>query len=345
VAHDDATIVVPSHHRAGGGFQNPWPGATPHGFNDFFKWRFGGERSTPAPTPPFGSLPRRRPAIVAPRAAAGYRSATWVGHSTVLLQLGALNILTDPIWSRRASPFQWLGPARYMPPAVDFDTLPDIDLVLVSHDHYDHLDAPTVRRLAKRFPQASWLCPLRVGALLRSFGVQHVVERDWWRTLEAPQFSATCTPAQHFSGRGLGDRGDRLWCGWSIAADGVRVFYAGDTALHPEFGAIASQSGPFDLVMLPIGAYEPRWFMRGVHMDPADAVRAYRDLTPAGDRPPCLGVHWGTFRLTDEPADEPPSLFARLWHDAGFPEAANWTLMHGETRSLSIGLWASDAAQ
>jgi N-acyl-phosphatidylethanolamine-hydrolysing phospholipase D len=281
-------------------------------------------------------LPHEQPSIITPRAAAGYRSATWVGHSTVLLQLGAVNILTDPIWSRRASPFQWIGPARFTRPAVDFDALPDIDVVLMSHDHYDHLDASTVRRLAKRFPHASWLCPLRVGQLLRSFGAQHVIERDWWQTVEAPQFTAMCAPAQHFSGRGLRDRGDRLWCGWSIAADGVRVFYAGDTALHPEFGAIGTQSGPFDLIVLPIGAYEPRWFMRSVHMDPADAVRAYRDLTATSDRPPCIGVHWGTFRLTDEPADEPPVLFARLWRKASLPAAANWTTTHGETRVLSI---------
>jgi N-acyl-phosphatidylethanolamine-hydrolysing phospholipase D len=277
----------------------------------------------------------KHPEIVHPRAAPGYHAATWVGHSTVLLQLGPLNVLTDPMWSERASPFRWIGPRRLMPPAVDFDALPEIDIVLLSHNHYDHLDAPTVRRLAMRFPRASWLCPLRVGTLLRSFGVQHVVERDWWQSVDTPILSAMCTPAQHFSARGLRDRGDTLWCGWTLEADGVRVFFAGDTALHPEFDAIAAAAGPFDLVMLPIGAYEPRWFMQSVHMNPDDAIEAYRALTAGTDsRPPSLALHWGTFRLTDEPVAEPAARFAQLWHAAGFPENANWTLAHGETRRL-----------
>lgn len=325
-----------AHHRAGGGFQNPRPGERPHGFKDFLKWRFGGQRRTPVPTPPFGSLPSKRPAIITPRAATGHRAATWVGHSTLLMQLGPLNVLTDPIWSRRASPLRWIGPARFMPPAVHFEALPPIDVVLISHDHYDHLDAPTVRRLTRRTPDTIWLCPLGIAPLLRSWGARHVFERDWWQTVEMPAFTATCVPAQHFSGRGLGDRGDRLWCSWTIEADGLRVFYAGDTALHPEFTAIGERAGPFDLVLLPIGAYEPRWFMRAVHMDPEDAVIAYRQLA-ADRRPPCVAIHWGTFRLTDEPVDEPPVLFARRWRDAGLPATANWTLEHGETRVLFVG--------
>jgi N-acyl-phosphatidylethanolamine-hydrolysing phospholipase D len=255
----------------------------------------------------------------------------------VLLQLGPLNVLTDPMWGERASPFALIGPRRLMAPGVDFDALPPVDVVLLSHNHYDHLDAPTIRRLAHKFPDAAWLCPLRLGGLLRSLGVRHVVERDWWQSVEAPGFSATSTPAQHFSARGLRDRGDTLWCGWTIEADGVRVYFAGDTALHPEFAAIGSTAGPFDLVMLPIGAYEPRWFMGSVHMNPEDAIEAYRGLTSGmADRPPCLALHWGTFRLTDEAVDEPPARFAQRWREAGFKESANWTFAHGETRQLSL---------
>jgi N-acyl-phosphatidylethanolamine-hydrolysing phospholipase D len=276
----------------------------------------------------------RTPSIVVPHAAPGYRSATWVGHSTVLLQLGALNVLTDPVWSERASPFRWIGPRRLMPPGVDFDALPPIDVVLLSHNHYDHLDTPTVRRIANVHPNARWLCPLGLGDLLRSCDVQQIEERDWWRSVTAPGFTATCMPARHFSARGLGDRGDTLWCGWTIAADGVRVYFAGDTALHPEFATIAATCGPFDLVMLPIGAYEPRWFMENVHMNPEDAIAAYRALTVDTARPPCLALHWGTFRLTDEAVDEPPARFASAWHAAGFPDDANWTLAIGETRLL-----------
>ncbi len=222
-----------------------------------------------------------------------------------------------------------------MPPAIDFDALPEIDVVLLSHNHYDHLDAAAVRRIGKRFPAAQWLCPLGLGALLRSWGITHVAERDWWETVDDAAFTATCTPAQHFSARGLSDRNDTLWCGWAIETDGVRVYFAGDTALHPEFGGIASKAGPFDLVLLPIGAYEPRWFMRAVHMNPQDAIEAYRALTAGhATRPPCLALHWGTFRLTDEPVDEPPRLFTRLWNDAGFSAASAWVFAHGETRRL-----------
>src|SRR6185437_3576228 len=196
----------PPHHRPGGGFQNPWPGFEEHGFGDFIRWRFGGgAKPAREPSPPRDSLPRRQPAIVRPHAARGYRSVTWIGHSTVLMQLGPLSVL-------------------------------------------------------------------------RRFGASDVIERDWWGTVEADGFRAVCIPAQHFSGRRLGDRGDRLWCGWTIAADGVKVCFAGDTALHPEMQRIASREGPFDLVMLPIGAYDPRWFMRAVHMDPGDAIAAYRAL-------------------------------------------------------------------
>jgi N-acyl-phosphatidylethanolamine-hydrolysing phospholipase D len=253
----------------------------------------------------------------------------------VVLQLGPLNVLTDPVWSERASPVRWIGPRRLMPPALDFGALPEIDLVLLSHNHYDHLDAPTVRRIAERFPRASWICPMRLGRTLRALGVQYLVERDWWQSIETPDFSVTSTPAQHFSARGLRDRGDTLWCGWVLETDGVRVFFAGDTALHPEFGEIRSRLGPFDLVLLPIGAYEPRWFMRTVHMNPEDALEAYRALAKDSDVPPsCLTLHWGTFRLTDEPVDEPPRRFAQRWREVGLPESANWTFAHGETRQF-----------
>jgi N-acyl-phosphatidylethanolamine-hydrolysing phospholipase D len=326
-------LTPPPHHRPGGGFQNPWPGAELHGFGDFLRWRLKQRRDKPIPpSPPRGSLPTRTPVIVAPRAAREYRSVTWVGHSTVLLQLGHFNVLTDPVWGERASPFSWIGPRRLMPPGVGLEQLPEIDLVLLSHNHYDHLDAPTVRRIAQRFPAASWLCPMGLGPLLREFGVRQLVERDWWQSVDTLSFSATCVPAQHFSGRSLGDRGDTLWCGWTLETGGVRVYFAGDTALHPEFEQIGARCGPFDLVMLPIGAYEPRWFMRSVHMNPEDAVQAYQALRRNNSMPPCLALHWGTFRLTDEAVEEPPRRFAQLWENAGLQSDRNWTFAHGETR-------------
>ena len=333
-SHDPIPSRHAAHHTPDGRYRNPWPDAQLHGFKDFLRWRVR-ERRRIAPSPAVGSLPCKQPAIVAPRAANGYRSVTWVGHSTVLLQLGGLNVLTDPMWSERASPVPWIGPRRLMPAGVAFDALPEIDLVLLSHNHYDHLDAGSARRIAKRFPAATWLAPLGLGGLLRSFGVREPIERDWWQSVDAPAFHATCTPAQHFSARGLRDRNATLWCGWTLRTADARVFFAGDTALHPEFGAIAKAEGPFDLVMLPIGAYEPRWFMGAVHMNPDDAIAAYAALASVGGRPPaCLPVHWGTFRLTDEPVPEPPARFARLWRDAGYLESYNWTLAHGETRQF-----------
>jgi N-acyl-phosphatidylethanolamine-hydrolysing phospholipase D len=295
------------------------------------RWRFS--RRTIAPTPERGGLAIAEPSLIHPRAPHGYKSATWVGHSTVLLQLGPLNVLTDPVWSERASPFQWIGPRRFMAPGIDFDALPPVDIVLLSHNHYDHLDGRTVERLASKCPAALWLAPLGLAPLLRSFGVGEVEERDWWETVDTPLFSAACTPARHFSARGIRDRGDTLWCGWTMETDGASVFFAGDTAVHPEFATIGRRGGPFDLVMLPVGAYEPRWIMGAVHMNPEEAVDAYRAITStAKESPPCLALHWGTFRLTDEPADEPPERFVRRWLELGLPEEKGWALAHGETR-------------
>ncbi len=306
----------------------------PRRLGPFLRWRLvDRRRQRIVPSPPLNSLPSSRPSIVTPRAAAGYRSVTWVGHSTVLLQLGPLNVLTDPVWSDRASPLPGIGPRRLMAPGLAFDALPPVDVVLLSHNHYDHLDRRTVRRLARHNPAAVWLCPVGVGRLLAKFGVTSRVEADWWQPIGDTRFSAACTPARHFSSRGFRDADRTLWCGWTIEADGVRVYFAGDTGLHPSFGSIAARLGPFDLILLPIGAYEPRWFMQSVHMNPEDAVEAYVAL--AGEtRPPCVALHWGTFRLTDEPVDEPPQRFARRWQEAGLPLDAAWTLAHGETRVL-----------
>jgi N-acyl-phosphatidylethanolamine-hydrolysing phospholipase D len=238
-----------------------------------------------------------------------------------------------------------MGPKRLTPPAVDFDALPPIDLVLQSHNHYDHLDSRTVRRVARRYPNATWYAPLGLSAKLARWGVREVVERDWWETAEhranggdpRPAAKIGCAPAQHFSARGLRDRNRTLWCGWTIEVEGRRVYFAGDTGLHPEFSAIGERYGPFDLVLLPVGAYEPRWFMRRVHMNPEDALEAYRDLRgPYADvpGPTLLAIHWGTFRLTDEPADEPPGRMRKVWAAAGLRDEFLWTLKHGETKRL-----------
>jgi N-acyl-phosphatidylethanolamine-hydrolysing phospholipase D len=214
-----------------------------------------------------------------PRAQPGHYAATWIGHSTVLLQLGGLNLLTDPVFSPRAFPVQWIGPRRIMPPGLALDRLPPLDVVLLSHNHYDHLDKPAVKRIARAHSAARWIVPLGLRRYLQAWGIRDIIELDWWEETTWNGLQVTATPARHFSARGFGDRNKSLWCGFALETTGKRVYFAGDTAYHPEFGEIGARCGPFDLVMIPIGAYDPRWFMRVVHVDPEEAVRVYQDLT------------------------------------------------------------------
>lgn len=302
---------------------------------DLLRWTRERRRQTQAATPARGSFPTALPAFAHPRAEPSEATATWIGHSTVLLQLQGLNILTDPMWSERAFPVQWSGPRRVMPPALALDALPPIDVVLLSHSHYDHLDRATVRAVARRSPDAVWVVPLRLGAYVRRWGVREIVELDWWQRREVRGLTVTATPARHFSARRLGDRNRTLWCGYALEGGGRRAYFAGDTAYHPEFGAIGARCGPFDLVLMPIGAYAPRWFMHVVHVDPGEAVQAYAELSGAHASSPLplmLGLHWGTFRLTDEAMDEPPRLAAARWVERGLDPGRLWVARFGETR-------------
>ena len=262
------------------------------------------------------------------------------------MQLGGWNVLLDPVFAERASPVSWAGPRRITAPGVAMDALPPIDLVLLSHDHYDHLDAAAVGAIAARWPEARWLAPLGVDATLRRFGASHTDALDWSERRVVGPLEIACVPAQHFSGRGITGRDSTLWCGWSLrvapregepAAPGI--LYAGDTGLHPEFASIARAHGPFALALLPIGAYAPRWFMRPVHCDPDDALAAYAAVAEAQAAshptlpPPTMGaMHFGTFVLTDEPVDEPPARVRDGWAAAGRAPGALWIPRHGETR-------------
>jgi N-acyl-phosphatidylethanolamine-hydrolysing phospholipase D len=330
-------IVAPlAHYTSDGAFRNPWPDSEPHGLGDVLRWTRQRRGMQRAPTPARGTFPTATPRIEYPRAAAT-TTVTWIGHSTVLVQAGGMNILTDPMWGERAFPVQWMGPRRVMEPALPLDSLPPIDIVLLSHSHYDHLDKGTVKRLARGHPHATWVVPLKLGRYIRGFGVAHVVELDWWSSAELHGISISGTPARHFSARRVGDRNKTLWSGFALTVGGRRIFFAGDTAYHPEFGEIGARYGPFDLVLMPIGAYDPRWFMRIVHVDPEEAVRAYADLASAHSHavlPLMLGIHWGTFRLTDEAMDEPPRRTRDAWRAAGLPDERLWIARFGETRSL-----------
>jgi N-acyl-phosphatidylethanolamine-hydrolysing phospholipase D len=292
-----------------------------------------------APTPARGTFPVAAPAIVYPRAGDSDFSATWIGHATVLLQLGGLNVLTDPVFSQRAFPVQWLGPRRVMDPAVGLDELPPLDVVLISHNHYDHLDRPAVRRIARRHPHVTWVVPLGLGSYIRRWGAREIVELDWWQQASVGSLRVTATPARHMSARRLGDRNRTLWSGFALQAGRRRVLFAGDTAYHPEFTAVGAGCGPFDLVLVPIGAYEPRWFMQMVHVNPEEAVRIYQDVVgayPDAPAPLMLAIHWGTFRLTTEPMDEPPRRIATRWREAGLPADRLWVARFGETRRLAL---------
>jgi N-acyl-phosphatidylethanolamine-hydrolysing phospholipase D len=318
-------------------FHNPWPDSEPRGAADLFRWALERRTRPRAPTPPRGSFPVAVPEILRPRAAARDCRATWVGHSTVLLQLGGLNLITDPVFSARASPVQWLGPRRIMDPGLGLGDLPPLDLVLLSHNHYDHLDRDSVRRLARANPDATWVVPLGLDRYIRRWGPRRIIELDWWGRTTVGEATVTATPARHFSARGPADRNRSLWCGFAVEAGGRRVFFAGDTAYHPEFARVGAELGPFDLALIPIGAYDPRWFMHVVHVDPEEAVQVYRDLVaPHRDRPlpVMLALHWGTFRLTDEPMDEPPRRARSAWREAGLPEERLWIARFGETRRV-----------
>ena len=326
------------HHRPGGGYRNPWGADPVRGLGSVLKWKLI-DRFTrpPAREPGRQTLRTAHPDFPRPHAPLDHLTLTWVGHATFLIQAGGLNLLTDPMWSARASPLPFAGPRRRVPAAVAFDALPPIDLVLLSHNHYDHLDGPTVRRLAARHPRARWLAPLGLGPFLRRRGVADLLELDWWEETRHGPLALGCTPARHFSSRSPVDRDRTLWCGWSVAAPARQVFFAGDTAYHPEFATIADRFGPFHAALLPIGAYEPRWFMSSVHMNPEEAVQAFQDLMRG--RPPVagrtavmVGMHWGTFKLTDELLDEPPARAVAAWRRAGLEADRLWILAPGESR-------------
>ena len=251
---------------------------------------------------------------------------TWIGHATFYVRLGGVAFLTDPVFSRWASPLPYVGPRRLVPPGVPLERLPRLDFALVSHDHYDHCDLPTIRRLAAR--GVPFVVPHGVGELVRAAGGQVAAELAWWQSVELAGATVTCVPARHFSGRGLTDRNRRLWAGFVVTAGGRRCYHAGDSALFEGFAEIGRRAGPIDLACLPIGAYEPASIMRPVHLDPEQAVQAALDLRAAA----VVGMHFGTFDLTDEPLDEPPRRFLAEAERRGLAAASVMAI--GATRAF-----------
>jgi len=278
------------------------------------------------PWPPQIDEPPQRPPVLDGAAAV----VTFIGHATFLIQTAAGNILTDPMYSERAGPLNVFGPRRARQPAVRFDDLPPISTVLLSHNHYDHCDRHTLGMLAKRFDPIV-VTPLGNAALVRSAGIRRVEELDWWQDSKSSALPITLTPAQHFSARTPLDRNRALWGGFMLAPAGARILFAGDSAYGPFFRDIRQRLGPIDLALLPIGAYEPRWFMRVVHMNPAEAVQAHLDLEASES----VGMHFGTFQLTTEGIDEPLRALEDACRANNIPPSRFRTLGFGESVRLT----------
>jgi L-ascorbate metabolism protein UlaG (beta-lactamase superfamily) len=257
---------------------------------------------------------------------------TFIGHSTFLIQTAHGNVMTDPIYSWRAGPLNWVGPRRVRRPAVRFEDLPPIDVVALSHNHYDHCDLHTLRMIARRFDPIV-VTPLGNGRLVRSTGLRRIEELDWWQAASMPALPITLTRAHHFSARHPLDRNRALWGGFLFVAGHRRVFFAGDTAYGDFFSEVRRRFGPIDLALLPIGAYEPRWFMQSVHMNPAEAVQAHLDLESAES----IGMHFGTFRMTIEGIDEPVGALHEACRANAVPPSQFRTLDFGESVSLDHG--------
>ncbi len=259
-----------------------------------------------------------------PAIGTGQIAVTWVGHASYVVQIGGLTVLTDPVWSNRIPGV----PARLTPPGVDWADLPPIDAVVISHNHYDHLDAPTIRRLPKTTPI---FAPAMLGWWFRRRGFPDVTELDWWESAPLRGVDFTFVPAHHWSKRTLTDTCRSLWGGWVLTdPDGRRVYFAGDTGYGPVFAEIGARYPAVDVALLPVGAYEPRWFMAGMHVGPDEAVRACQDLGANA----MATMHWGTFVLSAERLLAPVEGAAVAWRSTGRPREELWDLAVGESRVL-----------
>ncbi len=285
------------------------------------------ERRTPWPTR-IDTPPQRPPALEGAAAV-----VTFIGHSTFLIQTPDGNILTDPIYSQRAGPLNLVGPRRVRQPAVLFEDLPPIAVVLLSHNHYDHCDLRTLEKLARRFDPLV-VTPLGNAPLVRSAGIKRVEELDWWQPAQHAGLPVTVTPARHFSARTPFDRNRALWGGFVLKAGGRQIYVAGDTAYAGFFTDLPKRLGSVDLALLPIGAYAPRWFMQAVHMNPAEAVQAHLDL----GAPMSIGMHFGTFQLTTEGIDDPLRALEAACRARDVPSSRFRTLGFGDSMLLDFSM-------
>ncbi len=293
-------MVHGSDHFDGSRFFNPWGVNNEKSLLDVLSWKIkGGASQWPEKV--------ETPKFFLPRPTNDSIVITWVNHSTFLIQTSSLNILTDPIWAERCSPVSFAGPKRVVEPGISFDNLPSIDIVLVSHNHYDHLDGPTLKLLSDKYTPLI-LVPLGDKRWLEKEGIKNIQEMDWYQTKVIADFKISFLPAQHWSARGMMDRNDSLWGSWGVEFNGMKIYHAGDTGLGPHFKDIREKWGSPDVAMIPVGAYEPRWFMKAMHMNPSDALEAFKILEAKS----ALGMHLETFQLTDEPREEPRIEFMKI---------------------------------
>lgn len=303
------TVSIDKPHHTENGFKNPDPNFINHGFGALIKWgssRWKVEHSLDPKDYEFEVIPNDGSNL---RENNSRLSVTWIGHATTLVQLDGVNILTDPIWSKRCSPVSWAGPERYTDPGLSMDHLPKIDIVVISHNHYDHMDLPSLLELEKRFSPRFYVGLGNREFLVQS-GLSDVVEMDWWEKdlwenpIQKKSLEVYFTPTQHFSARGMFDRDKTLWGSYLLQSKNQRVYFAGDTGYFSGFAEIGKRFPEIDFAILPIGAYEPRWFMHPVHVSPEEAVQAFVDLSAKFMIP----MHYGTFVLSDEPLDQPVKL-------------------------------------
>jgi N-acyl-phosphatidylethanolamine-hydrolysing phospholipase D len=339
----NAPMPTKAHHTANG-FRNNYIGSVTKSLGDFLRWQLHRSRHHLPPKP---RLPT--PQVTADldflrrNALAGTEmspAATWIGHATVLVQASGLNVLTDPVFSRRASPVSFAGPSRAQPPGIALRDLPHIDVVAISHNHYDHLDRASVRALADQTGGAPlFLVPLGVRSWLARLGISRTVELDWWDNHVHAGVEFQLTPAQHWSGRSLSDRNQTLWGGWAVLGADFHWCFTGDTGYSQDFADVRrrfagrqtpEQGGGFDIALIAVGACLPRWFMKDQHVDLAEAVQIHLDLGAKRS----VGVHWGTFALADDPLDQPLHDLATARRDKGVPEESFFLLPVGGTRQV-----------
>lgn len=318
----------PRDHHGDGEFHNRYGGDIGKGSWEVLKWQFS-RKSPPLPDPPLPRGQFERDAALP--------NVTWIGHATALVRTQSLTVLTDPHFSERASPVSWAGPKRLQPPGVALADLPRVDVVLISHNHYDHLDQASVLALSRQAGGSPlFLVPLGVKAWFESLGITHVRELDWWQEAEVKGVQLALVPVHHWSARGVLDRRQSLWGGFAIFDPQMDWVFTGDTGYAPDFKEIRARydtriGGGFDFALLPVGCYEPRDFMKQQHVNPSDAVQVFEDFAARQ----AVGVHWGTFvDLCDEPLDQAPKDLATALKARGIEASRFRVLPHGGTWAL-----------